>query len=163
MVFLSEIVFQSKIAQRASDRLRATRDHFDKLEVWSSIQLILVAAANVSKILWPQKKYKSRGDLLRKLLNVDQNNLLSDRRFRNHFEHYDEKIENWFKDQPSAVYRDLEIDPFKSIWGITDHNKNRTYDPIKQTITFRGESLDLEEVLNALEEIRLKCSPYTPT
>jgi len=161
MVFLSEIALQSKIAQRAGDRLRATRDHFDKLEVWCSIQLILVAAANVSKILWPRKKYESRGEILRKLLNVNQNNLLSDRKFRNHFEHYDERIENWFNEQPSAVYRDLEINPFKSIWGIPDHNKNRAYDPLKQTITFRGELLDLGAVLNELEEIQHKCSPYT--
>ncbi len=161
MVFLSEVALQSKIAHRAGDRLRAALDHFDALEVWCSIQLILVAAANVSKILWPEKKYKLRGEKLRKLLNVDQNNILSDRKFRNHFEHYDDRIEKWFEKQPSAVYRDLEIDPFKSIWGITDHNKNRAYDPLKQTITFRGESLDLGEVLKVLGEIRLKCSTYT--
>ncbi len=35
MVFLSEIALQSKIARRAGDRLRATHDHFDELEVWS--------------------------------------------------------------------------------------------------------------------------------
>jgi|TARA_B100000678_G_scaffold262859_1_gene245312 hypothetical protein len=163
MVFLSEIALQSKIARRAGDRLRATHDHFDELEVWSSIQLILVAAANVSKILWPHREFEARGEILRKLLNVDQDNLLSARKFRNHFEHYDERIENWFKEQPSAVYRDLDIDPFKSIWGITDTNKNRAYDPLKQTITFRGESLDLAAVLDALEEIRLKCSPYILT
>jgi hypothetical protein len=163
MVFLSEIALQSKIAQRAGERLQATRDHFDKLEVWSSIQLILVAAANVSKILWPEKKYTSRGEKLRSILNIEQNNLLADRKFRNHFEHYDDRIERWFNEQPSAVYEDLEINPFQSIRGITDHNKNRLYNPIIQTIEFRGESFHLGKLLKTLEEIGLKCSPHTLT
>ena len=61
MVLIGEIVLQSKIARRAADRLKATHDNFDQVEVWCSIQSILVAAGNVSKILWPSKKeYKTR-------------------------------------------------------------------------------------------------------
>ena len=98
MVFISEIVLQSKIAELAAKRLSAIKDNFDQIEVWSSIQSILVAAGNVSKILWPQeKKYAVRGKRLRELLKVDDNNILSDRSLRNHFEHYDDRIEKWFK------------------------------------------------------------------
>jgi len=56
MVFISEIVLQSKIAELAAKRLSDIKDNFDQIEVWSSIQSILVAAGNVSKILWPQKE-----------------------------------------------------------------------------------------------------------
>jgi hypothetical protein len=160
LVFIGEIVLQSKIAQRAAERLLATHDHFDEIEVWCSIQLILMAAGNVSKILWPQKKYVARGEMLRKLLNVDKSNLLSDRKFRNHFEHYDERIEDWFKGQSSAVYKDLAIDPFEPIWGRNLDNRHRVYNPLTKTLTFRGESVDLAAVLKALEEIRLKCSQF---
>lgn len=52
MVFIDEIVLQSKIALRAAERLIATRDNLDNIEVWCSIQSILVAAGNVSKILY---------------------------------------------------------------------------------------------------------------
>jgi hypothetical protein len=160
MVFIGEIVLQSKIAKRAAERLLATRDNFDHVEVWCSIQSILVAAGNVSKILWPQKEYAARGEQLRKLLNIDEGNLLSDRKFRNHFEHYDERIEDWFEKNPSAVYMDLTIDPFKPIWGRNFANRHRVYDPLTQTLTFRGESVDLAAVLKAIEEIRLKCSQF---
>ncbi len=37
MVFISEIVLQSKIAKRAAERLPGTYDHFDRIEVWYSI------------------------------------------------------------------------------------------------------------------------------
>lgn len=157
MVFIGEIVLQSKIAHRAAERLLATRDNFDQIEVWCSIQSILVAAGNVSKILWPQKKHAARGEKLRKLLNVNQNNLLSDRKFRNHFEHYDERIDAWFAENSSAVYMDMVIDPFKSIRGHFPTNNHRAYDPLTQTLTFRGDSIDLAAVLNELDEIRLKC------
>ncbi len=162
MVFISEIVLQSKIAELAAKRLSTIKDNFDHIEVWSSIQSILVAAANVSKILWPQKKYAIRGERLRELLKVDDNNMLSDRSFRNHFEHYDERIEDWFKKQSSAVYCDLAVDPFKSILGNFPTNHHRAYDPLTQTLTFRDESFDLAAVLKELKEICIKCRPFVP-
>jgi len=161
MVFISEIVLQSKIAELAAKRLSAIKDNFDQIEVWSSIQSILVAAGNVSKILWPQeKKYAVRGKRLRELLKVDDNNILSDRSLRNHFEHYDDRIEKWFKGKSSAVYSDLAIDPFKSIWGNVPTNHHRAYDPLSHTLTFRGESFDLAAVLKELKEIRIKCRHF---
>jgi len=160
-VFIGEIVMQSKIAELAAKRLSAIKDNFDQIEVWSSIQSILVAAGNVSKILWPQdKKYAVRGKRLRALLKVDDNNMLSDRSLRNHFEHYDDRIEKWFKGKSSAVYSDLAIDPLKSMRRSFPTNHHRAYDPLTQTLTFRGESFDLAAVLKELKEIRIKCSDF---
>jgi hypothetical protein len=163
MVFIGEIVLQSKIAELAAKRLSATHDNFDNVEVWCSIQSILVAAGNVSKILCPSKEYAERGERLRGLLKVDDNNILSDRKFRNHFEHYDERIEEWFQKQSSAVYSDLAVDPFKSIWGNVPSNHHRAYDPLTQMLTFRGESFDLAAVLKELKEIHIKCSDFVLT
>lgn len=159
IVLINEIVLQSKIAHRAADRLQTTRDNFDNVEVWCSIQSILVAAGNVSKILWPSRKeYKSRGEKLRQMLNVNEDNLLSDRKFRNRFEHYDELIDDWFNNRSSAVYTDLSMNPsFRGPFATNDH---RGYNSFNNTLIFRGESLDLNEVLNALEEILDNCSRY---
>lgn len=158
MVFIGEIVLQSKIAHQAADRLQATHENFNNVEVWCSIQSILVAAGNVSKILWPRQKYKSRGERLRQMLNVNVDNLLSDRKFRNHFEHYDERIEEWFNNQSSAVYIDLAMNP--SLRGPIAINDHRGYNSFNNTLIFRGESLNLNEVLYALEEILDNCRPY---
>jgi hypothetical protein len=163
MVFISEIVLQSKIAHRADERLLATRENFDYIEVWCSIQSILVAAGNVSKILWPQKKCEARGEALRRLLKIefDHNYLLSDRKFRNHFEHYDERIDAWFAENRSAVYTDLVMNPFPSIFGSSFNNYHRAYNSVTQTLTFRGKTIDLAAVLKELDEIRLKCRPFS--
>lgn len=158
MIFISEIVLQSKIANRAAERLEATHDSFDKVEVWCSIQSILVAAGNISKILWPSHKYKIRGESLRQLLKVEKDNLLYNRKFRNHFfEHYDELVEEWFSTHSTGVYIDLAMNP--SFPGRT-LNTNRGYNSFNNTLIFRDESLDLNEVLKAIKEINDNCKPY---
>lgn len=161
LVFIGEIVNQAKFAERAAEHLKATADDADPVEIWGAIQSILIAAANVSKILWPARKISAvRGDALRQLLDVDDHNPLSDRSLRNHFEHYDERIENWFREKSSAVYIDSRIDSFDSVWGHNPANIHRGYDPLTKTLTFRGESTDLQAILIALEEIRRKCRNF---
>lgn len=154
MVLIGEIVLQSKIARKAAERLESPDSDVD---TWSSIQSILVATANVSKILWPTIKYKARGERLRQMLRVENSNVLSSRKFRNYFEHYDEQIDEWFKNQSSAVYTDLSMNPSLSGVGARSHRGYNTFD---NTLVFRGESLDLGEVLKALEEILNNCKPY---
>ncbi len=161
MVFIGEIVLQSQIAQRAAERLQAPHNTFDKVEVWCSIQSILIAAGNVSKILWPAKKHRIRGERLRQILKVSQTSLLSDRKFRNHFEHYDERIEDWFGNQSRTVYSDLSMNP--SLKGHTVTSDHRGYNSFNNSLIFRSESLDLSEILKALEDILDNCKPYVLT
>ncbi len=163
MVYIGEIELQTQIAERAANRLPINPADFDHIEVWCSIQSILVAAGNVSKILWSQSnnKSKARSKKLRKMLNIEDNNILSDRKFRNHFEHYDERIQTWFENQSSGVYIDLAFDPFKPTKWQLPKNSHREFNQVDRILTFRGETLDLKEVLNALEKIKLKCKPHT--
>jgi hypothetical protein len=161
MALIDEIVIQSKFAEMAAIKLENTSD---RIEVWGSIQSILVAAANVSKILWPVKKSsKKRGEHLRKLLSVDESNLLYVRTIRNHFEHYDERIEDWFNKNNSLVYRDLRINPFEPRPWSFPQFFHRSYNPVSKKLSFRGETIDLARVINSLLEIREKCQDFTLT
>ena len=154
-VLIDEIVTQSNFAEKAFNQLANASD---PVEVWGSIQSILVAVANVSKILWPSKQaYVARGKQLRELLGIADRNLLSDRTFRNHFEHYDERIEDWFDNNNSAVYMDSRIDPFEPTPRSLPRLFHRSYNPSSQMLSFRNESIDLAVVLAALAEIREKC------
>lgn len=162
MLLIGEIVLQSKIAKRAAERLRATHDDLDHVETWCSIQSILVAAGNVSKILWPNEKYKIRGEKLRQLLKVEKDNPLSSRKFRNHFEHYDERIEEYFKYNSQGVYIDLAMNPSlnSGIFGNLPLNTHRGYNSFNNTLVFRDETLDLNKVLSALDNILQNCTSY---
>ena len=163
MILIDEIVLQSKIAQRAAERLRATHEDFDHVETWCSIQSILVAVGNVSKVLWPNEKYKIRGETLRQLLEVENNNPLSSRKFRNHFEHYDERIEEYFRNNAQGVYIDLAMNPSlrSGIFGDLPLNAHRGYNAFNNTLVFRDETLDLNEVFAALENLANNCKPYS--
>ena len=158
---IDEIVLQSKIALRAAERLRATHDEYEKVEVWGSIQSILVATGNVSKILWPvRKENKARGERLLQMLNVENSNVLFDRKFRNYFEHYDERIDEWFNNRSSTVYTDLSMNPSLR-GGFGASRDHRGYNSVDNTLIFRGEVLNLNEVLKALEMMLDNCKPYT--
>lgn len=67
MIFISEVLLQSKIAQTAFEGLQAAHENFDPLEVWCFVQSILVSTGKTSKILWPGKD-RLRGKRLREML-----------------------------------------------------------------------------------------------
>lgn len=155
-VYLSEILFQAEMAENAAIRLRENVNNYNRYEIWGTIQLILIASANVSKILWPMGNdynKKARGEQLRKLLGIDENNLLPVKTFRNYFEHYDERIENWTKNRTG--FTDWAMNP--SMYSYSLENISRGYDVQSNTLIFQGEKLDLNAVLVALRKIKGKC------
>lgn len=155
MTLLGEISLQSQIAIRASERLDETKNTFDHIEVWCSIQSILVSSGNVSKILWPSnKKYKSRGEKLRRVLRISDSHLLSNRKFRNHFEHFDERVEERFSNSPQGLYVDLAMNP--SLFNRTP-DCQRGYNSFNNTLIFDGEILDFNIIIDSLKEIVKYC------
>ena len=161
-VFLCEIDFQSKIALRAADRLSEIGHGLDMIEIWSAIQSILIAAGNVSKILWPTRKGSpSRGSMLRELLDIDKNSPLFDRKFRNLFEHYDEHIDHWFATQSSSSFTDFSLGPPQGFARQFPSRVHRGYDYTTETLTYQGESMNLGALVRALAEIQQKCQSIT--
>jgi len=154
-VYISEIVLQVKIGQKAYERLKFYEDTID---VWASIQSILISSANISRILWPNKEYNERGVRLRKMLNISDDNTLRDRTFRNHFEHYDERIAKWFEEGANGVFIDLAMNPDLS---FSSKNTKRGYNTIDETVVFCGQKFDLNKLNEAMSEILEKCKPYT--
>jgi hypothetical protein len=154
MVLISEIVNQSKIASVAARRLDKSGE---PEETWEAIQSLLVAAANVSKILKPvRKKYNKNRKLLRDSLGVSDDCLLLDRTFRDHFEHYDERIEEWIEGGNSGTYMDSRIDPIPSQFSQFQFC-HRSYNPTTKVLSFRGKDLNLDALLNELTGIRVRC------
>lgn len=95
-LYLSEIQSQCAIGVFAYGALiGALKAHAGTTVIWHELQSILIAAANVSKILWPRRAAsKARGEHLRALLEVADSSPLADRTVRNDFEHYDERLED---------------------------------------------------------------------
>jgi hypothetical protein len=156
-IFLSEIKRQVAFAEMAiEDMLRISdliisESEYDPERTqtlfWNSTQNLLISLANISKILYPAKKYYSRGTWLRKDLNLPIENIFKSRQLRNSFEHFDERIEEFFdlaKDK-GTIFVDSNMAEVK-ISGMTGFKiaYMRNYLPKERTVYFQENSLNLD-------------------
>jgi hypothetical protein len=77
----------------------------DALELWYALQGLLIAAANTQKLAWGQggKKAPQRADL-RTSLAIADNSALHNPDLRNDFEHFDERLDEWYATAPHQNY-----------------------------------------------------------
>ncbi|SFB80420.1 hypothetical protein SAMN04487891_102429 [Flagellimonas taeanensis] len=155
-VLITELIFQAELVSYSHERLKVAVDEFDKTAVWSAIQSILISSGNISKILWPiRKKYKERGEHLRQFLEIDSESVLKSRTFRNKFEHYDEFLDDFFKDRVNYSYTDLAMNP--SLVTSIGSSCHRGYNSYNNTLLIHGEMLDVNEIVGAVEQLKHKC------
>jgi len=112
------------------------------------MQALLISAANVSKLLWGGDR-----EVLREHLKVSDDSPLASRRLRNHFEHYDERTEKWAAEDPTRTYVDSNIGPL-SAFAVGDPSRfMRNFDPETIVVSFRGESFEIQPVVEAAQAI----------
>src|SRR5205823_561990 len=76
--------------------MEAATDAKDQDRLWYAIRNVLISAANLSKICWGQGgKREAERVAVRASIGVSDSSPLRPTRFRNHFEHYDERLEDW--------------------------------------------------------------------
>jgi hypothetical protein len=148
------------------ERHDAVRDRF-----WFSVQSLLMAAAKVSKLLWPayrkgENLVPGRGEELRTSLGIgDRHALLRDRKLRDHFEHYDARLEHWAATSEKRSLHDLgmrssgKTSTSSGSVGVGSGDPGdqmRAFDADSNTITFRGEVYQLQPIMEALADVRAK-------
>ena len=111
----------------------------------------------------PYPAHKERGKLLRKSLFVKDDSPLKARKFRDHFTHFDERLDDWALSSESHDYADsnVGITPGKGVvfWfaeGEYLRNIFRTDYPFEFAVTFRGETLSLPPIIEAVQELAQK-------
>ena len=124
---------------------------------------LLQHAALASKLLWPpgssigfkNKRAKSRGLHLRTALQMPEQHVLRSRSLRDHFEHYDERLDDWVVRSPNRIIVNNVIGPRTTIGGnvVQDHEIFKLFDPQTKRLLFRGEPFDLQELVDALVDV----------
>jgi hypothetical protein len=118
--------------------------------VWFALQGMLVSAANASKLLWG-----SRAELvlearrpLRDSVGVTDSSPLNDRRLRNDFEHFDERVERWFANDPDRMYVGRIIGGPEAIVieGEAPRQRFGMFDPARAEVTFWSNTSDLNSL-----------------
>jgi hypothetical protein len=175
-VFAREVIRQCEFTLRAAHYLnhalleddKAAREgrQRDRGAAWYAVQGFLTSAANVSKLFWPtppkkgqKPKIEGRGEALRKLFEIGDDSPLAFRDVRNHFEHFDERLETWATSAPGGNLLDSNIihDPSKiKLSGLTPANYLRTLNTGSMSITFGGDEFAIQPVVDAVAAILAK-------
>ena len=155
--FLAEIEHQAGLGLLAAQDLEQSVAADDKERVWYSAQAFLVATAIVSKLLWGGPSDAPKRAHLRECLGVSDDSPLRSQVLRNHFEHFDERIEKWaHRGQGSA---DLVIGV---PWQANPDEDWRYFDPSSRTLSFTGDKLDLALVVGALSKVKAAAELQQP-
>ncbi len=154
-VYLDEIVRQCRYVERSWNALNQALRDKDQDGIWMSLQSLMVAAANVSKLLDPNTgdKYKrDRGNLLSSDLNVTASNKIRERKLRNHIEHFDERLDNWATNDGSFFGSFFVGGDRLAVIDGQPAPVHHRYDPSTTTYWFLQDSI---EIGNLVEECRL--------
>src|SRR5437868_2073105 len=116
---------QSFLNMRTNSPDRVVNFSAEMNRFWYSAQALLVAVANISKIFWPipsrpkkgedeearreyEKTRQEDAEILREALHIDNSSPLKNRKLRDHFEHFDERIaklpESGFNYHDTSIY-----------------------------------------------------------
>jgi hypothetical protein len=113
-VFQRQVYLQLQALMVAVHDFNGAMTTGDTRHAWIAIQNILTAAANVSKALWGSKGKRAVERVpLRASLQIEDTSPLRDVVMRNHFEHYDERLDTWWDESNAHNHFDmvtLELD-----------------------------------------------------
>ncbi len=162
-IFQHEVERQCTFALIAFDDLVGALKRHDMDRLWYSAQAFLVAAGNISKLLWPsQPRLAKRGGQLRTSLSISDGSMLAPRNFRNHFEHFDERLEEWAISSHRRNFVDSNVGPPGMIAGVDTKDFLRNFDTKRFAITFRGDTYALRPVVKAVQQLRDTAVKVTP-
>lgn len=143
------------IAQ-ANDALATTPTDHDRL--WASVQSFLTASANVSKALWGQGgKLADQRASLRASLGVQDDSPLRNVDMRNHYEHFDERIDRWWnrdRDGRERVSVDQSIGDIRALGQWDPLDIFRFYDTTNGQLIFWGEQFDTGALIREIIWLR---------
>ena len=126
-------------------------------QAFSSIHSFLSHAANVSKLL---KGKSDSGKTIGQVLNVDNKSVIHEREFRNHLEHYDERLKRWIgRYEDGAEINTYNIGP-KSAFTSRDRILVSHYDPETKTFTFVDEDFRLDILAEEAKAIKAKADAW---
>lgn len=150
----------------------------DNSRFWYSIHGFLSATANVSKLLsfsdysyrkGPLAPYKESNKTLKKILRcycrVDSKSIILQRKFRNNYEHYDERLFEWAVNDTSVMmeYHIGTPEIFRSQFNFPKKvsiKPLKCFDPSTSSLLCYDETLNVNEMIEEIEKIKMRTEIY---
>ena len=154
-------MFQRQVAIQCRCLLRAAQDVDKGLQnrdidyTFYALQNLLNAGANISKSLWGQGgKLAAERKPLRDSIGIDDTSPLREVTMRNNFEHFDERLDRWWKQSARHNNVDMNIGPKDTmIKGVDDIDMFRQFDPGTADITFWGQEFNTQQLVTEAQRI----------
>lgn len=150
VVFTSELLNQWKLANIAAEHVNwilGKSGKFDSDIFWYHVENLVKALVAMTNILWTsnnKSRHKRRSRLLRKRFGLSDEIAPSDlRETRNWFEHFDEKIDDWWDSSTDKNLADRNVMPKSAIQGLELSGYARFFDPETFELSVFGRSVDL--------------------
>jgi len=123
---------------------------------WRELQNFVVSAANISKLLWGQGgKLAGQRKPLRSSIKVTDSSPLRPTKMRNHFEHFDNRLDTWWAEAESKgqyFYADKNIEA-QDMSAKLEERPFRGFDPSTGNLTFWGDTYNLKEIVQEVNRI----------
>jgi hypothetical protein len=181
-VFATQVWFHAKVMLIENKRIRAILDDspkpgpdFDVMtdpwvlgqsgyglstELWASVESLLNAAASIARVCWGQ-----RGDLaeareaVRAYIGIDDLSPLKSVDMRNHFQHFDERIDRWWAESESRSFIDKVSGHDIEVITGDPLNAFRILDFRTMEVVFWGERFSLQALVDEAERLCRSKSP----
>lgn len=168
-IYLRELVAQCEFGIGSVQRMnKVLETSGSPSEFFREAGNFLQHSSAVSRLLWPpstmnrlkKKRAKKRGGHLQNTLAIDDGHSLRDRTLRDHFEHFDERLDDWAETSPHKNIVDNMIGPRNAIGGdsIKDQDIMKLFDPATNMLIFRGERFNVQALVDGLTEVQAKAT-----
>jgi hypothetical protein len=153
-MFHHQIVNQCAFADMAAHYLKTALRTDDTWNTFYSLQNLLASAANLSNAFWGQGgALANERAPLRKSLDVLDSSPLRPTIFRNHFEHFDECLDRWWKLSTRHNQVDFAIAPQSALQNVDHVDCIRMFDPDAYIATFWGDTFDVKAIMAEIYRI----------
>jgi hypothetical protein len=123
-------------------------------DIWFDLQNLLAAGANVAKLLWGKNPtITAQRAPLRASLGIDDASPLKQRGMRNHYEHIDERLDDWDRLSKHHNHVSRIIGPPDAIAGVDEIDLFRRFDPATATALFWGDTFDIQALVTEAERL----------
>lgn len=152
-IFQRQVADQSRMVAFASSMIEAAVEARDHDSLWVGVQIFVTGSANITKALWGQRQsLAAERKPLRDSLGVrDDSPLHALSTLRNHFEHYDERIDRWHETSQAHNFLDRFLGSPESVAGLADIERFR--DPATASVYFWGERFDLQPIAKEVDRL----------
>lgn len=155
--FQRQVELQCKFVLTAAQELnKALAERNSAQQVFYALQNLLTASANISKALWGVKGNRDltkQRKPLRDSIGIRDDSPLREVNMRNNFEHFDERLDKWWRKSKRHNIADLSVGPPSTFQGLEDIERFRMFDPSTTNMTFWGEEFNIQNIVNEVTRI----------